>query len=62
MAEHYGYEIEKHGAESFHAICPSPDYKGGVVDMGAAHLHPLRLAQGQSYLRGAAAHKKGSPK
>ena len=46
MAEHYGYEIEKHGAESFHAICPSPDYKGGVVDMGAAHLHPLRLAQG----------------
>ncbi|WP_370244463.1 NAD(P)/FAD-dependent oxidoreductase [Salipiger sp.] len=46
MGAHYGYEIERHDAESFRAICPSPDYCGGVVDMGAAHLHPLRFSQG----------------
>ncbi|MGY9049240.1 MAG: NAD(P)/FAD-dependent oxidoreductase, partial [Rhodobacterales bacterium] len=28
------------------ALCPSPDYKGGMLDMGAGHLHPLRFAQG----------------
>lgn len=50
-AEHlhqkYGYtegEVLDHAA--LQAVCPSPDYKGGVLDMGAAHLHPLRYALG----------------
>ena len=50
-AEHlqtrYDYEqIEALDANAFGALCPSPDYKGGALDMGAAHLHPLRLALG----------------
>ncbi len=28
------------------ALCPSPDYVGGVLDRGAAHLHPLNYALG----------------
>jgi len=35
------------------ALCPSPAYRGGLLDMGAAHLHPLRLALGLA--KGAAA-------
>lgn len=27
-------------------MCPSPDYKGGILDHGAGHLHPLNLALG----------------
>lgn len=46
MAAEYAYEIEAHNAQSFAGICPSPDYCGGVVDMGAAHLHPLKFALG----------------
>jgi len=47
LQSRYGYDqIEALDAEAFHAICPSPDYRGGVVDWGAAHLHPLNLALG----------------
>ncbi|MGR3375487.1 NAD(P)/FAD-dependent oxidoreductase [Salipiger abyssi] len=46
MGRHYGYEIEALDAEAFQALCPSPDYRGGVLDMGAGHLHPLRFSQG----------------
>lgn len=46
LAAHYGYETTKLDADALHALCPSPDYKGGVLDMGAAHLHPLRFALG----------------
>ncbi|MFT6023559.1 MAG: gamma-glutamylputrescine oxidase [Ascidiaceihabitans sp.] len=46
MHQHYDYTLEKMGGASFSAICPSPDYKGGILDMGAAHLHPLRLTMG----------------
>lgn len=43
----YGYDqIEALDAAETHAICPSPDYKGGVLDMGAAHLHPLAFVLG----------------
>jgi gamma-glutamylputrescine oxidase len=43
----YGYsQIKALDKEPFHALCPSPDYVGGTLDMGAAHLHPLRLALG----------------
>nr|WP_254899199.1 FAD-binding oxidoreductase [Thalassococcus arenae] len=49
-AEHvldaYDHEMQVLDAEAFHALCPSPDYCGGVLDMSAAHLHPLRLALG----------------
>ena len=43
----YGYDqIKPLDKDAFHALCPSPDYVGGTLDMGAAHLHPLRLALG----------------
>jgi gamma-glutamylputrescine oxidase len=43
----YGYtEIEALDAEACQALCPSPDYKGGTLDMGAGHLHPLNFALG----------------
>ena len=46
MEQKYGYHIEKLDAAAMHQLCPSPDYKGGVIDRDAAHLHPLRLAIG----------------
>ncbi|SEO63077.1 gamma-glutamylputrescine oxidase [Salinihabitans flavidus] len=43
----YGYDqLETLDEAACRAICPSPDYRGGVLDMGAAHLHPLRYALG----------------
>ncbi len=46
LSKHYGYETEVLDAEAFAALCPSPDYKGGVLDRDAGHLHPLRYAFG----------------
>ncbi|ETX30053.1 NAD(P)/FAD-dependent oxidoreductase [Roseivivax isoporae] len=47
LADRYGYTAcEVHDRDSWRAICPSPDYCGGIVDTDAAHLHPLRLALG----------------
>jgi gamma-glutamylputrescine oxidase len=47
LADRYGYgEIESLDAEACHALCPSPDYVGGTLDMGAGHLHPLNYALG----------------
>ena len=50
-AEHlqtrYGYgEIEPLDHDQLQAICPSPAYVGGTLDMGAGHLHPLSYALG----------------
>lgn len=43
----YGYDrIETLDHAALQSVCPSPDYVGGVLDMGAAHLHPLNLALG----------------
>ncbi|WP_170390721.1 NAD(P)/FAD-dependent oxidoreductase [Ruegeria arenilitoris] len=43
----YGYDqIELLYAETGRALCPSPAYAGGYLDMGAAHLHPLNYALG----------------
>lgn len=43
----YNYDqVEPLSAEGCHDLCPSPDYKGGMLDMGAAHLHPLAFALG----------------
>ncbi len=46
MAAQYNYSLDILDTEAFHALCPSPDYKGGILDMDAAHLHPLRYALG----------------
>ncbi len=50
-AEHlhnrYGYDqIETLDHAALQSVCPSPDYLGGTLDMGAAHLHPLNYALG----------------
>ncbi|MGV6805982.1 MAG: NAD(P)/FAD-dependent oxidoreductase [Ruegeria sp.] len=43
----YGYEqIDLLDADGGRALCPSPAYAGGYLDMGAAHLHPLNYALG----------------
>ena len=47
LSARYGYDrIEAMDEAAFHALCPSPAYRGGILDMGAGHLHPLRLALG----------------
>ncbi|MEP2029135.1 MAG: FAD-binding oxidoreductase [Paracoccaceae bacterium] len=50
LRQDYGYdEIETLDSEACHALCPSPDYKGGTLDMGAGHLHPLNYALGLTH-------------
>ena len=47
LAERYGYHtLEKLDHSAMQALCPSPRYKGGTLDMSAAHLHPLAYAFG----------------
>ncbi len=46
MDRHYGYPLEVMEAERFAGLCPSPAYRGGIVDRGAGHLNPLKLALG----------------
>ncbi len=47
LSVRYGYDkIDLLDQAAFRALCPSPDYRGGILDTGAAHLHPLRLALG----------------
>lgn len=47
LADRYGYtRIENLDAAQMRDLCPSPAYHGGTLDMGAAHLHPLRYALG----------------
>lgn len=47
LARTYGYDqIETLDHAALHSVCPSPDYRGGILDMGAAHLHPLNYALG----------------
>ncbi|MEI4232819.1 NAD(P)/FAD-dependent oxidoreductase [Roseovarius sp. D22-M7] len=47
LAETYGYtRIEKLDRDAMQALCPSPAYVGGTLDMGAGHLHPLAFALG----------------
>jgi len=43
----YGYTaVAALDRDGLQAICPSPVYHGGMIDMGAGHLHPLRYALG----------------
>ncbi len=46
MQAQYGTSLEVLDRDAFAAVCPSPAYCGGVLDMSAAHLNPLRLALG----------------
>ncbi len=47
LEDTYGYDqLERLDHGALQSVCPSPDYKGGVLDMGAAHLHPLNYALG----------------
>lgn len=47
LSGRYGYEaIEKLDRDAAQALCPSPKYVGGILDMGAAHLNPLAFAFG----------------
>lgn len=47
LQDRYGYEqITALDHDALQAICPSPKYVGGSLDMGAAHLHPLAYALG----------------
>lgn len=47
LQRHYGYDqVEALDHAALQDVCPSPDYLGGMLDMGAAHLHPLNFALG----------------
>ncbi|MEQ8293627.1 MAG: FAD-binding oxidoreductase [Roseovarius sp.] len=47
LAERYDYpHLEKLDRNAAQALCPSPKYVGGTLDMTAAHLHPLAYALG----------------
>ncbi|WP_377186733.1 NAD(P)/FAD-dependent oxidoreductase [Ruegeria meonggei] len=47
LSTRYGYDqIELLDESAAHGLCPSPTYRGGYLDMGAAHLHPLNFALG----------------
>lgn len=47
LEQQYGYDqIEVLDKQGLQSVCPSPDYQGGILDMGAAHLHPLNFALG----------------
>jgi gamma-glutamylputrescine oxidase len=43
----YGYDkIDVLDEAACQNMCPSPDYKGGILDRDAAHLHPLNYVLG----------------
>lgn len=47
LSKTYGYDqIEALDHAALQDVCPSPAYRGGTLDMGAAHLHPLNFALG----------------
>ncbi|WP_417605458.1 NAD(P)/FAD-dependent oxidoreductase [Primorskyibacter flagellatus] len=47
LAARYGYEeIDALRTNDWQAICRAPQHLGAILDHGAAHLHPLKLALG----------------
>ncbi|MBE3636599.1 NAD(P)/FAD-dependent oxidoreductase [Mangrovicoccus algicola] len=51
MARHYGYELIRYlGREEIRHEVGSPGYHSGTLDMGGAHLHPLRYVFGLARL------------
>ncbi|MEM6760191.1 MAG: FAD-binding oxidoreductase [Pseudomonadota bacterium] len=63
MAQHYDYPLDVLDGPSFAALCPSPAYKGGILDHEPGHLHPLRYALGLARAAEAAGARifEGSP-
>ncbi|GAA6179135.1 FAD-binding oxidoreductase [Shimia sp. NS0008-38b] len=50
LQERYGYsDITPLDQAGMAAVCPSPKYVGGSLDMGAGHLHPLAFAFGLAH-------------
>lgn len=51
LAETYGYdEIDLYDTDQMGALVKSPRYKGGLLDNGGGHIHPLRYALGLARL------------
>ncbi len=51
LAQTYGYDqIETLDTDAMQALVKTPLYKGGILDMGAGHIHPLRYAFGLARL------------
>ena len=46
LAREYAYDSEPLDRAAFQNICRSEVYKGGTLDKGAGHLHPLRYVLG----------------
>ncbi|QQA44073.1 NAD(P)/FAD-dependent oxidoreductase [Pelagovum pacificum] len=46
LARKYDYRTQFLDGPEFREICRSPVYAGGVLDMSAAHVHPLRFVLG----------------
>lgn len=47
LQNRYGYDdLEILDQQACQQMCPSPAYRGGFLDHGAAHLHPLNYALG----------------
>ena len=47
LQDRYDYEdLDILDQQACHQMCPSPEYRGGILDHGAAHLHPLNYALG----------------
>jgi gamma-glutamylputrescine oxidase len=47
LKDDYGYaDASPLSKDEAQALCPSPKYKGGMMDWGAAHLQPLSFALG----------------
>ena len=63
MARHYDYPLDVLDGPGVAALCPSPAYKGGILDHEPGHLHPLRYALGLARAAEAAGARifEGSP-
>lgn len=47
LDQHYGYnQIETLDSDAMQSIVKTPLYRGGTLDMGAGHIHPLRYILG----------------
>lgn len=46
MQTRYAHPLAPLDREELAALCPSPDYCGGLLDETAGHLHPLKLVTG----------------
>ncbi|WP_340108989.1 FAD-binding oxidoreductase [Pikeienuella sp. HZG-20] len=46
LAARYGHQTEYLDRDALHALVGSPAYHAGLIDPGAAHLHPLNYALG----------------